>query len=568
MNYALEDPALRAVVDRWIPADDRVHADHLLERLGADAAERLAGLAATADKNPPTLRQFDRDGHRTDQIDYHPAYLELCTAAYTEYGLSAMSHRPIHGWESAPPHIVKYLASYLFVQAEFGLACPVSMTDAAARTLRMFGDAEVFGPWIDGLTATDPATRLTGAMFMTEPQAGTDIAQTITTAEVDGAQWRLTGKKWFASNPDADVIITLARFPGGEPDSTRGVGMFMVPRRLADGSRNAYTIDRLKDKLGTRSMPSGEVTLDGAHAVQVGDLDRGFRQMTEMVNTSRLSNAMRSTALMRRAVRDAVAHTRERVVFGKHLFDQPLMRATLLPLLLDAEASLALVGYSADCLQRADAGDPEARTLIRILTPIAKHLVCTRARTVTGEAMEIRGGNGYIEEWAHARLVRDSHLGSIWEGSSNVIALDVLRCMRKQDAHRRLAEVMVAVVANAGLDGEPGIVALRDRWELLVRRGDDLLGGDDADAQIAIGRYADELAVAVMATLLYDIAAHRISRFGDHRSLLVADAYQAVSDGRVPRAAIDLLAEIADGTHLEADRVRHVVGFDTIGATR
>ncbi|MFW0793324.1 acyl-CoA dehydrogenase family protein [Gordonia sp. CPCC 205515] len=556
MNYAHNDPALTAVVDRWIETDDRARTDALLERLGADAATRLTDLAAVADQNPPTLRQFDRDGNRVDEIDYHPAYQELCRAAYHEYGLSALSHRGIHGWEAKPPHVVKYLASYLFVQSEFGLACPVSMTDAAARTLRMFGDSDTFASWIDALTSTDPATSMTGAMFMTETQAGTDIAQTATVAERDGDTWRLSGMKWFASNPDADVIITLARFPGGEQDSTRGVGMFMVPKRLPDGSRNSYRIDRLKDKLGTRSMPSGEVTLDGAIGLQVGELDRGFRQMAEMVNTSRLSNAMRSTALMRRAVRDAVAHTREREVFGTKLFDQPLMRATLLPLLLDAEAALALVGYSADCLQRADAGDDTARTLIRILTPMAKHYVCKRARAVTGEAMEIRGGNGYIEEWGFAKLVRDAHLGSIWEGSSNVIALDVLRCMRKQQAHRHLATAMIDTLTVFGPECADSATTLTRRWTQLVARGDDMLDADDATAQIACARYTDDLARTVMATLLFDLAAHRIATGRGDRSLLVANAYLAALDGDVSGTAIEQLAIIADGTEVAA-RIEH-----------
>lgn len=551
MNYAHEDPALQAVVDRWIDEDDRPLTDRLLDRLGADAAQRLDGLAATANANPPTLRQYDRDGERIDTIDYHPAYLELCRAAYSEYGLSALSHRPVHGWTDVPPHLVKYLASYLFVQAEFGLACPVSMTDAAARTLRMFGDPDVFGPHIDGLTSTDPAAALTGAMFMTETQAGTDIAQTETRAEYDGTAWRLSGRKWFASNPDADVIVTLARFPGGDENSTRGVGMFMVPKHLADGTHNTYTIDRLKDKLGTRSMPSGEVTLHGAYALQVGDLDRGFRQMTEMLNTSRLSNAMRSSALMRRAVRDAVEHTRVREVFGKALFDQPLMRATLLPLALDAEAALALVAYSGTTLDRADRGDDVARSIIRILTPVAKHYICKRARTVTGEAMEVRGGSGYIEDRVFARLVRDSHLGSIWEGSSNVIALDVLRSMRKNGAHRHLAAEMRTMLAASSPECAPAVAELHERWDVLEERGEELLAGDDVRAQTLCATYTDDLARAVMATLLIDLASHSAEHGRGHRSLLVANAYLTGLRGEPNAVALAHLDVVVDGTHID-----------------
>ena len=368
-----------------------------------------------------------------------------------------------------------------------------------------------------------------------------------------GDAWRLTGKKWFASNPDADVIVTLARFPGGADGSTRGVGMFMVPKVLANGERNSYTIDRLKDKLGTRSMPSGEVSLTGAYALQVGELDRGFRQMAEMVNTSRLSNAMRSSALMRRAVRDAVDHTRVRVVFGKTLFDQPLMRATLLPLALDAEAALALVAYSAQCLQAADAGNDSARGLIRVLTPLAKHYVCKRARVVTGEAMEVRGGNGYIEEWAHARLVRDAHLGSIWEGSSNVIALDVLRCMRKLGAHRQLADTMRGILAGLGPDCGAGADVLRRRWDDLVDEGDLLVAGDEDTAQAGCARYANDLARATMATLLYDLADSAVTSGRGHRSLLVANAYLSGDSGDVPGVALRHLAAVVDGTDVTAD---------------
>ncbi|WP_158726715.1 acyl-CoA dehydrogenase family protein [Tomitella fengzijianii] len=549
MNFARNEPALDAVIHRWVAPADAERARALFDRLGADCAERLDALAAVADAHPPVLHQYTAGGDRVDRIEYHPDYLALCRAAYHEYGLSAMSHRGVHGWTGKVPHLVKYLASYLFVQVEFGLACPVSMTDAAARVLSLFGDQRFFEPWIDALVSTDPSTSMTGAMFMTELQAGTDIAQTGTRAVRDGDRWRLSGRKWFASNPDADVIVTLARFPGGEEESTRGVGMFMVPRMLPDGTRNSYTIDRLKDKLGTRSMPSGEVTLDGAVGFQVGALERGFRQMAEMVNTSRLSNAMRSSALMRRAVRDAAAHARERIVFGRPLFEQPLMRATLLPLALDSDAALALVAYTGHQLERADTGDPEAKALTRVLTPIAKHYICKRARAVTGEAMEVRGGNGYIEEWGFARRLRDSHLGSIWEGSSNVIALDVLRCMRKSAAHRAVAAAMRGVLSSLGPQHSDAAGELASRWDALVERGDALLDAEAGVAEARCARYTDALAQAIMATLLYDLAAHA----GTERAGLVADAYHAGLDGDLHGDALARLEQILPATAAPTD---------------
>jgi len=562
LNYATGDPALLPLVERYLDAADRELLTPLLLDLGRDLDERLAELADMADKNPPSLEHFDRDGSRVDRILYHPSYLELSEAAYETYGLSALSHRGIHGWEGTPPHLAKYILSYLFVQAEFGLACPVSMTDAAARTLRKFGDPQLFDEYIEKLTSTTPGERYTGAMFMTETQAGTDIAMTETRAVRDGNAWRLTGKKWFTSNPDADVVLTLARYPGGD-DTTRGVGLFMLPKVLPDGTRNSYVIDRLKDKFGTRSMPSGEITLDGAWALQVGELNRGFRQMAEMINTSRLSNAMRAAALMRRSVKEAVEHSRQRVVFGKALIDQPLMRMTLLPLQLEAEAALGMVFHAGDVLERADAGDQLAKDQIRVLTPIAKHYICKRVRWVAGESMEVRGGNGYIEDWPNTRLVRDSHLGSIWEGSSNVIALDVLRCLRKFNAHRVLAESMHAKLQPLqATDAAPGAQQLVGAFESLVARGDALLEADDATAQALIGRYTDDLARNIMGVLLLEQAQHELEIAGNYRKLLVANSYLAMVLGEVNGSmpeAVNWVQQIADGAEVPRDAALKVL---------
>lgn len=368
MNYADRDPALRPLLDRVLSADDRARVEPLLTELGALAAGDLDRQAALADANPPRLVQYAPGGDRVDEIEYHPAHDRAAAIAYEEFGLAAMSHRPgVHGWPSKVPHTVKYALSYLYVQSEFGMACPLSMTDSAARILRLF-DPERYAAEIAALSSTDPGLRATGAMFMTEKQGGTDVGLTETVATDQGTHWTLTGKKWFASNPGADVILTLARVPG-QGEGTRGLGMFLVPRLGPDGTRNAIRIDRLKDKLGSKSIASGEVTLEEAYATPVGQLTDGFRQMAEMLNVSRLSNAMRATALMRRAVRESVDHTRVRRVFGRPLFEQPLMRATLLPMIIDTEGALALVLEAAVRLTAADEGDQSARDLVRVLTP-------------------------------------------------------------------------------------------------------------------------------------------------------------------------------------------------------
>ncbi|RFC75388.1 acyl-CoA dehydrogenase family protein [Streptomyces sp. AcE210] len=557
MNYADRDPALRPFLDRVLSADDRARVEPLLAELGALAAGDLDRQAALADANPPRLVQYAPGGERIDEIEYHPAHGRAAAIAYEEFGLAAMSHRPgVHGWPSKVPHTVKYALSYLYVQSEFGMACPLSMTDSAARILRLF-DPERYAAEIAALSSTDPGLRATGAMFMTEKQGGTDVGLTETVATDRGTHWTLTGKKWFASNPGADVILTLARVPG-QGEGTRGLGMFLVPRLRPDGTRNAIRIDRLKDKLGSKSIASGEVTLEEAYATPVGQLANGFRQMAEMLNVSRLSNAMRATALMRRAVRESVDHTRVRHVFGRPLFEQPLMRATLLPMIIDTEGALALVLEAAARLTAADEGAADgergaARALVRVLTPLAKHTLCKRARSVTGEAMEIRGGNGYIEDWVNPRLVRDAHLGSIWEGSSNVIALDVLRCMRRQGAHRTLADTY-------GDRAET-----RDRWELLRKKGDALLELPTEEQEMRIGRYADALTRAVMETLLYDQAAHETETTGNGRALLVARTCTALLDDpdTPPRAALDHLAELAEGGRVEPSLAQETPARET-----
>ncbi|GHI03478.1 acyl-CoA dehydrogenase [Streptomyces cellostaticus] len=537
MNFADQDPALRPLLDRLLDPEDRARVEPLLSRLGALAAGEVDQLAAQADAHPPRLRPYSRDGERIDAIDYHPAHDRLAAIAYEDFGLAAMSHRPgVAGWPTVVPHVVKHALSYLFVQAEFGLACPLSMTDSAARILRLF-DPERHAAALEALTSTEPGVRATGAMFITERQGGTDVGLTQTRASDHHTHWRLTGHKWFASNPDADVILTLARVPG-QGEGTRGLGMFLVPRLLPDGSLNAIRIDRLKDKLGSRSIPSGEVTFDGAYAQPVGELAHGFRQMAEMLNVSRLSNAMRSTALMRRAVFEAVQHSRTRHVFGRPLFDQPLMRMTLLPLLVEAEAGLGFVLEAAARLDAADRGDGPSRELVRILTPLAKFTLCKRARFVTGETMEIRGGNGYIEDWVDPRLLRDAHLGSIWEGSSNVIALDVLRCMRRESSHHALADAYGARMSG--------------HWHALRAKGDWILDLPENEQHMLIGGYANQLSHAIMATLLLEQAQWEADLTGNGRKLLLAHTYRSLQDdpGTLPLPALEHLADLADGGHV------------------
>ena len=436
VNAYRDDPDFAGLVRLYLGEALSQHLEPHLNELGRRVGREIDELALTADHHPPTLQHRNRQGVNDQRILKHPAYVAMEQIAFGDYGLAAMSHRAgVLGWPEPLPPAVKYSLSYLLVQAEFGLCCPLSMTDSLTRTLRKYGAPELVERYIAGLTSQDLNALTQGAMFMTEQGAGSDVAATETRAtaapDCGPGVYRLKGDKWFCSNPDAALAMVLAHVDG-EPDGMRGVSLFLLPRVLPNGEANSYRIVRLKDKLGTRSMASGEITLEGAQAWLVGELGRGFVQMADMVNNSRLSNGMRAAGLMRRAVAEALFISRHRQAFGKRLIDMPLMQVQLAKMLVKAEQARTLMFQTAQALSRADQGEAGAYALTRLLTPLIKYRATRDARSVAGDALEVRGGCGYIEEWSDARVLRDAHLGSVWEGTSNIVALDVLRAIQRE----------------------------------------------------------------------------------------------------------------------------------------
>ncbi|HYZ31198.1 MAG TPA: acyl-CoA dehydrogenase family protein [Crenalkalicoccus sp.] len=537
LNLFRADPWGAAVAGLYLPPALHAHLLPHLDRLGALAGGRLDELAGIADRNPPVLHPRDRRGADAERIEYHPAYREMAAIAFGEYGLAALSHRGgVLGWPDPMPPAAKYALTYLFVQAEFGLCCPLSMTDSLARTLRRFGEPGLVARYLPALTATDMDALCQGAMFMTEQGAGSDIAATAVLAEpAEDGSWRLSGDKWFCSNPDAGAALVLARRAAGPP-GLRGVSLFLLPRERPDGTRNAYRIVRLKDKLGTRSMASGEVRLEGALAFLVGEPEAGFRQMADMVNNSRLSNGMRAAGMMRRAVTEALFVAHRRVAFGKRLVEMPLMRRQLLKLLVPAEQARTMMFQAAEALRRADAGEKGAYALTRILTPLLKFRACRDARRVTGDAMEVRGGCGYIEEWPDARLLRDSHIGSIWEGTSNIVVLDVLRAIAREGALPVLAAHVAALAAEGGLAELP---PLWTRAEALAARA----GEDPAQARqaaSALYHLTSSAAMAWEAQLLDDPRRAALARLVLRHRVLPRDPLEAEAE---PGEAAALLTD-------------------------
>src|SRR5258706_1772581 len=466
-NFYVIDRGLRDLVRLYLEPDDWGG----LKPIGAGVFMWEGGgldeRASAADQHPPVLNARDRFGRDEDWIDYHSSYREMEQIAFGDFQFHAMSHRAgTLGMDRPLPAVAKYAMQYLFVQAEFGLMCPISVTDTSIHLIRKFASAELQSYLLPRMLSGDVATMWKGTQFMTERSGGSDVGAIETIARCENREWRLFGDKWFCSHADADVALLLARREGA-PGATRGLALFALPRRLKDGRRNAYRIVRLKDKLGTRSMASGEILLEGAVAYLVGEADRGFKQMMEQVNLSRLSHGVRAAAMMRRCVNEAMVCARGRVAFGRAIIEYPLLRRQLLKITVPTEQALSMFLFAANAMDRANAGSKQAESILRILTPLLKFRACRDNIPAATGAMEVRGGNGYIEEWVNARLVRDAHIGVLWEGTSNINALDIVtRAVGKSGAHRTLETALKKLLDEA----TPIPAAFRDRLRRVIDR--------------------------------------------------------------------------------------------------
>jgi putative acyl-CoA dehydrogenase len=421
------------------------HAERL-EAFGARVGSaEVQSWAVQANRSPPTFKPFDRFGRRLDEVEFHPAYHQLMDLGLAA-GVSGAA------WNAkASGHALHAGLFFLMGQADYGVCCPMSMTYAVVPALR--AEPELAKAWIPRVTAEAydprvlPSTEKTAAtlgMAMTEKQGGSDVrANTTKAARQSDGSYLLTGHKWFCSAPMSDAFLTLAQAEGG-------LSCFLVPRWTPSGERNPIEIQRLKDKLGDRSNASAEIEYRQAWATRVGEEGRGVRTILEMVQLTRFDCIIGSAAQMRHACALAVWLAQGRTAFQKKLIDQPLMRAVLADLALDVEAAVALAFRLAMALDRA-ARDPKEAALARIGLPLAKYLVCKRAPTVVAEAMECLGGAGYVEESPLPRLFRQSPLNGIWEGSGNVMALDVLRALAKEP---ETGEALLGLLREAGLAEE------------------------------------------------------------------------------------------------------------------
>jgi putative acyl-CoA dehydrogenase len=451
---------------------DRVLTEAVTREGGGSHAKRLIAFGAVcgsaaafergrlANENTPKLKPFDSKGRRLDVVEFHPAYHECMGLSMAE-GLhcSAWDHLATPGAKPlAGANVARSAGCYMAIQMEAGHQCPITMTNAAVPTLLL--QPEVAAGWLPKILAREydkdfkPVAAKRSAtigMGMTEKQGGTDVRANSTTAAPagaggPGAEYIVTGHKWFMSAPMCDAFLVLAQAPGG-------LSCFLLPRFLPDGSVNALQFQRLKDKLGNRSNASSEVEFQGAHAWLIGEEGRGVPNIIEMVTGTRLDCAIGSAGLMRLTLANAIHHCRHRTVFQRKLIDQPLMQQVLADLALEVEAATALSFRL--CRSFDTASDPHSAAWRRLMTPVTKYWVCKVGPAVAYEAMECLGGNGYVEEGLAARAYRELPLNAIWEGSGNVMALDLLRVLQREP------ETAAMVVEDLGVavGGDPHLKA-------------------------------------------------------------------------------------------------------------
>ena len=523
-NFYDLDRSLQGLLELYMPAPLRAHMTPHFRRLGGLAGGRLDELARLADRHVPVLHPRDAAGRDADWLEFHPAYREMERIGYGDFGIHCMSRKPgVLGWPERVPAIAKYVFQYIFAQAEFGLLCPISATETTAVLIDRYGDAAVKARFLPGMESQDTDRVLKGAQFMTEKSGGSDVGRLELVARHEQGAWRLYGEKWFCSCADGDVALLLAR-PEGAPAGSRGLGLFALPRHLDDGRRNAYRIVRLKDKLGTRSMASGEIVFEGAVAYPLGAVgagpNRGLKQMMDQVNLSRLSHGVRAAGMMRRCLNEALVVAAKRIAFGEPIANRPLLRRQLMKLLVPTEQVLSFVLFTSLQLERGEAGDERAAAVTRILTPLLKFRSCRDNITVAIGAMEVRGGNGFIEDWVNPRLVRDALTGVLWEGTSNINALDVVtRAVATVGAHKHLAEALLALAEGTPAIPRPLREALAGTLDRAVALAEQVgrLGNE------AMARQASSALYHVTSAILLASEGARLGELGqDARRLVLA----------------------------------------------
>ena len=535
LSYWRSDPVLRDEIERVYTGDEHDWGEKRLAEFGRLVGEEVVENSDAIDENPPELCTYDKHGEVVNEVEYPPEQEENDRIAFGN-GAVADSFRAPEGRDEPMPLTHSLAHYYLIACCDIGLGCSVSMTGGAALVLEQVDEEGRHDETFEALTSRNLDDLKQGAMFMTEIQGGSDVGANETVAEPtdeDGV-YELTGEKWFCSNIDAGAPLVLARRPEA-PEGTEGISLFIVPDEV-DGEPNDLYYRRLKDKLGTKSVPTGEVELRGAIGYLVGEPERGFKYMTEMLNYERVTNAVGSCGSMARALLESKIHAADREAFGAAIEEYPLMKKDLVDMTVTHEAATAISFDAADALNgyvRED--DDEAYRLMRVLVPVAKYRTGEDAVEMASYAMEVLGGNGYVEEFPTARLLRDAQVTPIWEGTSNILSLDVLRAMQKEAAHQAILDRIDAYLDEAE---HPAVVSVAER----VREAREELEETMNDVATS-GMEGAQLRAKDLADFIYDVYA---------ASLLVAEAQREAEDGDGRKTVV---ARRFAEQHLEEGRI-------------
>jgi acyl-CoA dehydrogenase len=532
-NQYRDDRVLRGYLARTLSDEELAGAASALERMGALAGGELYAQQLAERDLEPALEQWDAWGKRVDRITLTPLWRRAEEIAARE-GLVALAYEAPLGRHS---RVLQFALVYLFTPSTDVYACPLAMTDGAARTLLASGNRALIERALPRLTSRDPARFWTSGQWMTEAIGGSDVGLAETLARsIPGEGWRLFGRKWFTSAITAQMALTLARPEGSSPGG-KGLALFYVETRDEQGRPNRLSIDRLKDKLGTRKLPTAELTLDGTPAVAVGELANGVRAISTVLNITRTWNAVAAIAYMRRGLALARAYARERVAFGAPLAQQPLHADTLAGLQAEFEAAFHLTFFVIELLGRDECGEAseEQQALLRILTPVTKLTTGRQSVAVVSEVLEAFGGAGYVEDTGLPALLRDAQVFSIWEGTTNVLSLDALRAI----GPRGLAPLTREVGFLLNGVREPGLVAISARvqgaLELAEAWWQKNAGRDQSQLEAGTRRFALTLGRSTAAALLARQAQWSLDHEKDRRPFAAVLRFAA--------SGINLLAE-------------------------
>lgn len=521
-NQFTSDRLLRSYLKRRLPPETFLTIEPELAHLGELACGPMLALADEAERNPPKLVSYDPWGRRIDDIEVTPAWRELDRIAAVE-GIVATGYERRFAELS---RVVQFAKLYLYAPSSAIYSCPLAMTDGAARALELYGDEQLKSRAFKNLTTRDPKSFWTSGQWMTERTGGSDVSGTSTVARFEGGQWRLYGTKWFTSATTSQMAMALARIEGA-PEGSAGLSLFYIELRDAKGALQNIRVHRLKDKLGTKALATAELTLEGTPAKLVGGEGQGVKKIASLFNITRMYNATCAVGFMRRALALATDYATRRSAFGKPLADHSLHVETLARLRLEFEAAFLMTFRLIELLGKEELGkaSPQESATLRLLTPIAKLYTAKQAIAVVSEALECFGGAGYVEDTGLPRLLRDTQVLSIWEGTTNVLSLDALRAIEKEQAFEPL---LADIEARIAAINEPELAGAKKQVRNALARIKTFAAEAAADSEglrAGARQLSFTLARTYCASLLIEHAAWSLKHEHDHRGVVSANRW-------------------------------------------